>query len=102
MFLGIFGWFKKVFKHIGDAIVAFVKSDAAQAILKTLEGQIINAVVTTLAGQNYASLTSSQKREEAFRQIKSQLLAAGLDARDSAIALGIEVAVANLKNLGTK
>ena len=100
--MNIFGWFKSAFKHIGDAIVAFIKSDAAQSILKTAEGQVIAAVVAGLSGQNYASLTNADKRNMAFNQAKDSLVKAGLTARDSAINLAIEVAVNSLKNLGQK
>lgn len=95
--MGFWNWLKGGFKHIGDAIVAFVKSDAVKSVLATAEGKIISAVVAELSQSN---LDSGAKREAALARIGAGLKAAGLEAKGSWINLALELAVNSLKHLG--
>jgi len=96
------GFFKDVGRTLANAVVAFVKSDAAKAILQSAEGQIVNTVVNMISGASYASLTNPEKRDLAFNTAKAEIVKNGLEVRDHMIDLAIATAVAALKNLGPK
>ena len=95
-------FFKGVGRTLASAVVAFVKSDAALAILRSAEGAIVNKIVLELSGMSYASLSNPEKRQRAFDESKQEIVAQGLQVRDHMIDLAISTAVAALKNLGPK
>jgi predicted negative regulator of RcsB-dependent stress response len=104
--VSFFGKIKSFFvvvgKTLASAVVAFARSDAAKAILQSAEGKIINAIVQSLNGQTFASLSNDEKRRLAFSQAKNQIVNAGLDVRDHMIDLAISTVIASLKNLGPR
>lgn len=88
--------FKWLWSKITNAFISFVKVAVDQLTqkliveLKDFAIKVIEELATT-------DLTNSQKRKEAFDKLKAEAIAKGLDYRDSALNLLIELAVAQLK-----
>lgn len=108
--MGIKAAFKK-FKKIGSffkklALKVFGKealeklAEAGKAVLASALGKIIWQVVEEV--ENIPNLDGTEKYEEAFKRITGKAMEAGLDAKESFINLGIELAVARLKGLVPK
>ena len=88
--------FKVIWSWISNAFLNFIKAAVdklTQKFIVELQAFAIE-VVATLATTD---LTSAQKRKEAFDKIKAEAIARGLDYKDSAINLLVELAVAHLK-----
>lgn len=88
--------FQKLWSWITNAFVSFVKSavdQLTQKLIVELKDFALN-VVLDLASSD---LSSAAKRAEAFKRIKEEAIAKGIEYKDSAINLLIELAVAQLK-----
>ena len=94
MEMGLFSWFKKGFKKIGQAINAFVHSSAVQDLLKQELGQFAQAVVAEL---EYTNLASGEKRAQAIQRILAEGIRSGQDIKENSARLLLELAVASIK-----
>lgn len=91
--MNFFAW---IWEKIKNAFINFVKAAVDQLTqrfiveLKDFATKVINEL-------SIEDLTSAQKRKEAFDRIKAEAIARGIEYKDSAINLLIELAVAQLK-----
>lgn len=107
---GIVDFFKKVGREIkagaeafGHVFVAFFGKDAskefvdaAEKILKSDFGKVIQSIIEGLMSVA-ASQGGAAARGQAFNEIKTAAIGAGLDLKDSLIYLLIELAVNKAK-----
>lgn len=94
--MNIFAW---LWSKISNVFLSFVKT-AVDQLTQTLIVALKDFAVETVAELATTDLTNAAKRAEAFKKIKDQAIAEGLEYKDSAINLLIELAVAQLKKTG--
>lgn len=97
--MGIGKFFKGLFGTIFGKSALKKLAEAGKALLSSALGQIAWAVVNELDGAN---LSTADKRLEALKRIAAKAKEAGLDVKDSAISLLIEMAVQRLKGVVPK
>lgn len=89
-------FFQWIWSKISNLFINFVKS----AVNKLTQKLIVDLkdfaleVVTELASTD---LTNTQKRKEAFDKIKAEAISRGLEYKDSALNLLVELCVASIK-----
>ena len=91
--MNIFAW---IWSKISNAFVSFIKS-AVDKLTQTLVVALKDFAVSAVAKLADTDLSNSAKRAEAFKLIKDEAIAKGIEYKDSAINLLIELAVAQLK-----
>ena len=85
-------WFNSLLRSFWG-LIKFVFSGSVEFMLAQLK-DIAIVVVTDLSKTD---LTSSQKRQEAFKKIKRYVKEQGMNVKDSLINLAIELAVQYIK-----
>jgi hypothetical protein len=91
--MSIFSW---LWDKIRSAFVNFIK-DAVNQLTQKLIVELKDFAIKTVIELASSDLSSAEKRKEAFKKIKEEAIARGLEWKDSAINLLIELAVAKLK-----
>ena len=95
-FLGkMFGWIGRRVVDVAKALRDFVRSDAVKQLLSTALGAIAEQVVSELQVENIAN---GEKRQAAIARISAKALEQGLEVKESAIRLLIELVVAKIKS----
>jgi len=84
------------FKQIADFIMPVIKLflQSYGKILATIAFDAVRNVASA-----YAGAPDGEKREQAFKEIRSQLDVRKIEVRDSAINLAIEMAITKLKDM---
>lgn len=93
----MFQWLKNLFSGIIKTFRSFLKqvfTSSTELLLAQIKDFAVE-VVTTLGKTD---LTDSEKREQAFKDIKEYAINKGLNVKDSLINLAIELTVTYLKN----
>ena len=87
---------KWLWEKISNAFVSFVK-DAVSKLTQKLIVELKDFAVKIVLDLATTDLSSAEKRKEAFKKIRDEAIARGLEYSDSAVNLLIELAVAALK-----
>ena len=95
--MGLIAWFKGVFSNLLRKFKSFIDA-AIPAIQQILIAQLTDIGEEVVRNLSVSTLTSEQKRKEAFKIIAKYATEKGLDAKDSIINLVIELAVQKFKN----
>ena len=88
--------FKWIWEKITNAFVSFVKS-AVDKLTQKLIVELKDFATNVVMDLASSDLSNAAKRAEAFKRIKEKAIEKGLEYKDSAINLLIELAVTNLK-----
>jgi len=88
--------FKWIWSKISNLFISFVKS-AVDQLTQKLIVELKDFAVNVVTELTTSDLSSAQKRKEAFDKIKAEAISRGLEYKDSAINLLIEICVAQLK-----
>ena len=91
----MFGWIGRRVVDVAKALRDFVRSDAVKQLLSTALGAIAEQVVSELQVENIAN---GEKRQAAIQRISAKALEQGLEVKESAIRLLIELVVAKIKS----
>ena len=91
----MFGWIGRRVVDVAKALRDFVRSDAVKQLLSTALGAIAEQVVSELQVENIAN---GEKRQAAIARISAKALEQGLEVKESAIRLLIELVVAKIKS----
>jgi hypothetical protein len=91
--------FKWLWEKISNAFIAFVK-EAVDKLTQKLIAELKDYAVEVVTELASTDLTNAQKRKEAFDKLVAEAKEKGLEYKDSAINLLIELAVAKLKKDG--
>ena len=91
----MFGWIGRRVVDVTNALRDFVRSDAVKQLLSTALGAIAEQVVSELQVENIAN---GEKRQAAIARISAKALEQGLEVKESAIRLLIELVVAKIKS----
>lgn len=89
--------FKTIWSWISSAFMSFVKQ-AVDQLTQKLIVSLKDFAVQAVTRLSTTDLTSAEKRKEAFDLIKAEAIAKGLEYKDSAIYLLIEICVAKIKS----
>ena len=91
-FIGTF--FKSLPGKIGKYVIGFLKSEPVKTLLKSAEGQIVQAVVQEVdTVEELRALSNHDKRAEVIRRVEEKFKTAGLTFKESLVRLILEVAV---------
>jgi hypothetical protein len=86
-------WFKGLFSDAFKSFVNAAFSQAKQIVIAKLKDVAVQAVIDAQA----TGLDSDAKRKAVFDKIKAHAIKEGLEAKDSVIALTLEMAVSAVK-----
>ena len=92
----MFGWIGRRVVDVAKALRDFVRSDAVKQLLSTALGAIAEQVVSELQVEN---LANGEKRQAAIQRISAKALEQGLEVKESAIRLLVEIVVSKLKSV---
>ena len=89
-------FFKWLWEKISNAFVAFIKTAVDQLTQKFIV-EFKDFALKVVMDLATTDLTSAAKRKEAFDKIKAEAIARGIEYKDSAINLLVELCVAQIK-----
>lgn len=91
-------FFLGIGKGIGRATVKFLNSKELKELLRTTEGQVVQAVILELNAEN-AGLDNHAWRAEVVKRVEEKFKGAGLTFKDSLVRMLMENISARLKGL---
>ena len=94
----MFVWFKNMFSKVFKAFKSFI-TEVFESALRVFIGVLKDYAINVVYQLSATDLSNEAKRNEAFKKIKLEAIAKGLEVRDSWINILIEMALQYVKNL---